>query len=340
MVAALVPATVWAAPPVDAVVERAGTEQLQVRWSSPDPVDVYVAGVPGADVAHATRVALADRDGQATVAAPAAGFKRSYVILRNARTGEATRVAERAVPLEAGSNFRDIGGYPAAGGRHVRWGMIYRSGGTPLLNETDKERIGALGLSTMVDLRSDEERALAPSRIDGVPYTAVGYSMVKLNAGGGMEGVYRAMPDVFAPQLKLVFAQLLRGEQPLVYNCSAGQDRTGFVTAVVLSALGTPYPVIVSDYHLSTTYRRPEFEMPRIDVAAHPGDPAAALFAHYQADPRYSTPQPLKTAEGKAYLDFAFAAINEKWGSPEGYLRSGLGLSAADIARLRAHYTE
>ena len=68
-----------------------------------------------------------------------------------------------------------------------------------------------------------------PTRIDGVPYTAVGYSMAKMNAGGGMEGVYRTMPEVFAPQLKLVFAQLLRGEQPThavpVVERLAGQER-------------------------------------------------------------------------------------------------------------------
>src|SRR3546814_13513140 len=87
------------------------------------------------------------------------------------------RVAERALPLEHGSNFRDIGGYPAAGGKHVRWGMIFRSGGTPLLNDADEQRIGALKLGAMVDLRSSEERVLAPTRIYGVRYPAVGYSM-------------------------------------------------------------------------------------------------------------------------------------------------------------------
>src|SRR3546814_7040686 len=89
---------------------------------------------------------------------------------------------ERALPLEHGSNFRDIGGYPAAGGKHVRWGMIFRSGGTPLLNDADEQRIGALKLGEMVDLRSSEERVLAPTRIYGVRYTAVGYSMGPMSA--------------------------------------------------------------------------------------------------------------------------------------------------------------
>lgn len=335
--AALATAPALAAPPADAVVERQGPDSLHITWKSPQPVDVLVADRADAPVKAAKLVSARDRDGQADV--PQAGPARRYILLRNAATGEVTRVAERVLPLEAGSNFRDIGGYPAAGGKRVKWGVIFRSGGTPLLTDADKARIAALGLTSMVDLRSDEERVIAPTRIDGVPYTAVGYSMTSLGAGGGMGEVYARMPEALAPQVRQVFARLLRHETPLAYNCSAGQDRTGFVTAVVLSALGTPYPVIVSDYHLSTKYRRPEFEMPRIDPAMYPGNAAAVLFAHYQSDPRYATPQPLKTAEGKPYLDFAFAEMQRKWGGVQGYLRQAIGLTPADQAKLRALYT-
>jgi len=250
---------------------------------------------------------------------------------------------DRVIPLEAGSNFRDIGGYPAAHGRHVRWGLIYRSGGTPMLTAADQARIAGLHLAHMVDLRSAEERVLAPSRIDGVPYTAVGYHMADLMAGfqgtGGTGEGYRRMPEFLAPQVRQVFALLLRGEGPLVYNCSAGQDRTGFVTALILSALGTPYPTIIEDYHLSTRYRRPEFEMPRITPEQAAANPGAAIFARFQSDPRASQPQPLMTAEGKPYLDFAIEEMNARWGGVDGYLRREIGLTPADIARLRARYT-
>uniref|UniRef100_UPI00260590E6 tyrosine-protein phosphatase n=1 Tax=Novosphingobium sp. TaxID=1874826 RepID=UPI00260590E6 len=258
-------------------------------------------------------------------------------------TGEITRVAERLIPLEAGSNFRDIGGYPAAGGKHVKWGLIYRSGATPLITPADQGRLAALGLANLVDLRSDEERQLAPSRIDGIPATAVGYSMARMMGSGeavAMDKVYARLPETLAPHLRQIFARLLRREGPLAYNCSAGQDRTGFATAVVLAALGTPYPVIVGDYHLSTAYRRPQFEMPRLNPAQFPDNPVVALFARFQDDPRLAQPQPLKTAEGKAYLDFAFAELDRRWGGVDGYLRQELGLSDADIAQLRRDYTE
>lgn len=337
LTAAFAATPLLAAPPADAVAERTAPDLVHVTWKSAQPVDVLVADRAEAPAKAAKLVSARDRDGQADV--PQAGPARRYVLLRNTATGEVTRVAERVLPLEAGSNFRDIGGYPAAGGRHVKWGLIFRSGATPMLTEADRARIAALGLTNMVDLRSDEERVLAPSRIDGVPYTAVGYSMMTMGLSGGMGETYARMPEALAPQVRQVFAKLLRRETPLAYNCSAGQDRTGFVTAVVLSALGTPYPVIVADYHLSTKYRRPEFEMPRIDPAKFPDNPVAALFARYQSDPRYATPQPLKTADGKPYLDFAFAEIQRRWGGVQGYLTREIGLTPADLTRLRAIYT-
>ena len=96
---------------------------------------------------------------------------------------------------------------------------------------------------------------------------------------------------------------------------------------------------IVADYHISTKYRHPEFEMPHLDPAAHPGDQVVAFFARFQDDPQARKPSPLKTADGKPFLDLAFAEIDEKWGSIDGYLAKGVGLSNADISKLRASYT-
>jgi len=256
-------------------------------------------------------------------------------------------VAERVLPLEHGSNFRDIGGYPAAGGKHVRWGLIYRSGASAILTDADVQQVQALGLKQLVDLRSSEERVLAPTRIDGVPYTAVGYSMAAVlkPAGGSGEiknggAMYRNFPTFLALQLRIVFADLLAQKGAIAYNCSAGQDRTGFVTAIILSALGTPRNIIIQDYHLSTKYRQPANEMPKINLAAHPNDPAAALFARYQDDPRGMVAQPLKEADGTAFLSSAFDEIDKRWGSVDGYLEKEIGLNKVDIANLRRIYLQ
>ncbi len=329
-----------------ATVERISPMAVVVRWTDPDPVDVLVADRAEVAPSAATLASRADADGSHEIASPA--NKRLYILLRDPRSGQTVKVAERVLPLEQGSNFRDLGGYPAAQGKHVRWGMIYRSGATPLLSAADLVELRALGLRNMIDLRSSEERVMAPSRIEGVPYTAIGYSMTsmmptdpaKLAEASSMGGLYRRLPDFLAPHLKLVFAKLLSGEGPLVYNCSAGQDRTGFVSAMILSALGTPRETIVQDYHLSTTWRRPQFEMPRIDPAVFPGNPVATMYARGQDNPEAIKPRPLKTADGAAFLDQAFAAIEERWGSVDSYLEKEIGLTSADVARLRAAYLE
>jgi protein-tyrosine phosphatase len=338
----LVIATAASAGTIDApVATRTAPGEVTVTWTDADPVDIFVSNDPAAKPDRMKLLSKADRDGRESFAV--APSERPYLLLKDSRSGQSLRVAERLLPLEQGSNFRDIGGYPAAGGKHVRWGRIFRSGGQPLLNAADLEQIRTLGLAHLVDLRSSEERVLAPSRIEGVPYQAIGYSMSSLLKGpnpGNGEGVYRTMPTMLAPHLRMVFRDLLSGDGAVAYNCSAGQDRTGFVTAMILTALGVPRDVIVTDYHLSTGYRRPEWEMPRIDPAAHGNDPVAKMFAGYQQNPAAAKPQPLKTAEGTAFLAFAFDEIERKWGSVDAYLAQEAGVSKLDIAALRARYLE
>ncbi|MDB5715849.1 MAG: protein-tyrosine phosphatase [Sphingomonadales bacterium] len=327
------------------VVTRTAPDTLAVTWSSSDPVDVFVTDRPDAKASDATIVSHDDRDG--SYLSSSAGTQRRYFLLRDSRTGETLRVAERVLPLEQGSNFRDIGGYAAAGGKHVRWGRIYRSGATPLLTDADVAQVRALGLADLVDLRSSEERALAPTRLDGIRYSAVGYSMTSMMPKGANPGqlknggaVYRIFPKFLAPQLKVLFDDLLANAGPVAYNCSAGQDRTGFVTAMILSSLSVPRDTIIQDYHLSTLYRRPAYEAPKIDPAAFPGNPAAAMFARYQRDPAAVAPQSLKEADGKSFLASAFDEIETHWGSVDSYLEREVGLDKVKIRRLKALYLE
>jgi protein-tyrosine phosphatase len=289
-------------------------------------------------------LARATKDGRFTV--EHADRSRRYFVLVDTRDHDRLEVAERLVPLEQGSNFRDLGGYVGAGGKRVRWGMIYRSGGQPLLTPADVEQIKALGIGQLVDLRSSEERVLAPTAIAGVPYAAVGYSMGDIMGRASptqlrnSSDAYRNMPKLLAPQLRILFHDLLTGDAPLAYNCSAGQDRTGFTTAIILTVLGVSPADILADYHLSTKYRRPEFEMPQLDAAAHPDDPAVQLFAQYRKAPNWKTPTPLVDAQGQPFLNGAFAEIEAKWGSVDAYLAKEIGVGPAEVSKLRALYLE
>jgi protein-tyrosine phosphatase len=324
----------------EARAERLAGDRIQLSWTGAAKVDVYQADRRDADIGSARLVTANDRDGGEIL--PVDPVKRSYFLLRDQSDNSVVTVSERLLPLAQGSNFRDIGGYRTMDGRRVKWGLIFRSGGSAMLTPQDMAKVGALGLRNMVDLRSDEERQLAPSKIDGVPYMAVGYSMARMISGNLKNGgaLYRNFPKQLAPQMRLLFNVLKHQEGPVEYNCSAGQDRTGFATALILSALGVPRETILQDYHLSTRYRQPRFELPPINAALYPDNPVAKIFAHYQDNPAYATPQPLRDPDGKAFLTSALEEIDGRWGSVENYLQQEVGVSAADIAMLKQAYLE
>ncbi|WP_132389097.1 tyrosine-protein phosphatase [Novosphingobium sp. PhB165] len=356
LLATLAAATSLAASPVLAatidapVVERLSPDTVAVRWNGGDPVDVLAA--KGFDTPDSAASLLASKDAGGRFEAHPGQHERPIYLLRDTRTGQTVHVAERVLQLEQGTNFRDLGGYTGADGKHVRWGMLYRSGGQAMLTDDDVREIKGLGIVNLIDLRSNDERVLAPTRLDGIRYQAMGYSMnainigpdqlqkMKENPGVGLMAAYRTMPEMITPQIRMVFRTMLDHQGPLVWNCTAGQDRTGIVSALVLSALGVPRDQIYADYVLTTKSRNPHWEMPPISDATVKEHPAAAMWAAMQSEPAFAKPFPLTGADGVPFIAAAFQAIEAKWGSVDAFLDQGIGLHKEDIAQLRKLYLE
>ncbi len=59
----------------------------------------------------------------------------------------------RVLELEGASNVRDLGGWPTADGRRVRFGRVFRSAALTGLTERDAAVLAATGLRTVCDLR-------------------------------------------------------------------------------------------------------------------------------------------------------------------------------------------
>jgi protein-tyrosine phosphatase len=133
-----------------------------------------------------------------------------------------------------------------------------------------------------------------------------------------------------------VFQELLKNAGPLSVNCTAGQDRTGVAVALILSALGVPREFILTDYHLSTEYRRPHYEVPPLEAATYANNPAAALLG----DVSNSTPLPLYSEAGRSMLAELLDYVVAQWGSVDNYLSSVLGIGPAQRASLRSLYLE
>jgi protein-tyrosine phosphatase len=231
------------APLSDATVERRGTT-LTLRWSDDEPVDVFASDAPYAPAAQHRLISRADADGRHEVAA---ADQRQYFYLKAARSGDAQWTSERVLPLEGGFNFRDMGGYPAADGRYVRWGQIYRSGTMVDLTDSDYQYLGKLGIRVVCDFRARQEREEEPTRwpqVDqNLKYQTWDYevkAMRERSAGArmfeartaeeareGFKDFYRFGSLEFKERYAQMFDDLAQGNAPLAFNCSAGKDRTG-----------------------------------------------------------------------------------------------------------------
>lgn len=261
---------------------------------------------------------------------------------------------DKLLPLEGGSNFRDLGGYEAADGKTVAKGLLFRSAAPSSLTDADIAYLDQFDFEAIVDLRSSEELDLYPNRwaaeSDDIDYRNVDYSIVAIageNAdamediremSAQMDVMYRNFPTMLKPQLTLLFDSLLTEDGPVMFNCSAGQDRTGVASGVLLTLLGVDREVILQDYLLSTQFRRPEIERGNVDLAEKAKTNAfAAMMLSYGQDEE-PVANPLYMEDGTPFLHFAFEEIEEEWGSVEAYAEQELGVDERDIAVLRAKY--
>jgi protein tyrosine/serine phosphatase len=176
---------------------------------------------------------------------------------------EATQLAGW-IGLEGCYNFRDLGGYRARDGREMRTGQVFRSDGLHHLTPSDVEQLcGALGLAAVIDLRSvDEvdEDGVGPigqrARIHSVPlFPHARGSSARMQAEQGipsdMGELYYLMLTAAREPIAEVVRLLSVAEVPAVFHCSAGKDRTGVISALLLSLLDVPDETIVADYAFS-----------------------------------------------------------------------------------------
>jgi protein-tyrosine phosphatase len=255
---------------------------------------------------------------------------------------------QRLLPLVGGRNFRDLGGYETADGRKVRWQRLFRSGTLARLTAADQQFLGRLEVRTVCDLRTTSERASEPSSWmpDRGRVVTWNYELDDRAVMGAFrlgtptpEGVraaitefYVTAPEDFAERLTTVFELLAADEAPLIMHCTAGKDRTGVATAVVLRALGVLPQTVVDDYALSDTLI--DFHGLFGGESFQPSG-SWAFLSTLPPDIR----APLMASE-PAYLEAMLDTLDRQYGSFEGYLASRLGVTEAAIAHIRNLYLD
>lgn len=192
-------------------------------------------------------------------------------------------------------NLRDLGGYPTLDGRTIRRGRLYRSTTAHGMSAADLER-----LLRHPDAAPEDSRAM-------------------------MLSLYRDLPYDCRDFYREIFAQLARGDLPMVLNCTAGKDWTGVAVSLVLTALQVPREIIMDDYRLTGQFHDRCCELPPTEVASK--------YLH-GLDRRLW--EPLMRAD-PAYLDGMFDQLVSAHGSAEAYLRQELEVTGAMMARIRTN---
>jgi protein tyrosine/serine phosphatase len=243
----------------------------------------------------------------------------------------------RHVVFEACFNFRDLGGYPTADERALRSGILYRSDTLHRLTVADVDVFRALGLRTVVDLRSsteiDQYGRLGISEAGLTWHNVPMLDNLQLSPRDPSEFVlpeesspgedYVRIAEDFAPSVAETF-RILAGKDalPAVFHCTSGKDRTGIVAALLLDVLGVPDETIASDYCLT------EASQLRSTPWIEKHEPEFAAFLA-QIPPERRAPRP------ERILDF-LDGLRSRYGSvPEFLTRSGVPEQQLNILRAR-----
>lgn len=232
-------------------------------------------------------------------------------------------------------NCRELGGIPAAGGRCVRRGVLWRSGNLFGLGASSRRQLEALGITRIIDLRVPFEREWEPDAPIGArnihlpieplvaryfakypeaPERMTAPEMMQL-----MQATYRDFITGQAARFAAFFAHLLAGDSaPLLFHCTAGKDRTGMAAALLLLALGASPQHVMRDYLQSAAHCFPPPE-----VAGEADEQVLALLWGVRPE----------------YLDAALEEV-ALHGGVDAYLQRALRVGAPERERLRALYLE
>ncbi len=226
-------------------------------------------------------------------------------------------------------NSRDLGGKAAAGGI-VRSGMVIRSDAPVRLGGEGRAVLAGLGVRTAIDLREPIERRLDPADLDGLGLDVrqqpiLGNEFERLTTMS-LDEIYRALLERRGANLTAavqVFSE--PGAAPALLFCSAGKDRTGLVSALLLGALG------VSDDDIVADYARTELNMG--------GGFRAAVESRAIAAGINEQEMAVKVGAPPALMRELLAWLRDRHGGAAGYLLQN-GLTQGELEALQRQLVE
>lgn len=270
-------------------------------------------------------------------------------------------MVEAVRELSGAWNFRDV----ADGVDALRPGRVFRSGELSRLDDDGRATLRRLGITDVADLRAAREVArrgpgLVPDAVEihllpvpdlsdqpddgeaAAPHEEAFQRLLRGESDGSEESVnetavrfmtdeYRQFPTRNGAQRALRrVVTLLAAGRPVLTHCFAGKDRTGFVIATVLEAVGVDRDDIVADF-LRSNDAVPELRAHIFEMIQQRGDteltPEVVTFTEARLSDGILGVRP-------EYLAAARQTIDAEFGSLDGYL-SDAGITEEDLDRLR-----
>lgn len=262
----------------------------------------------------------------------------------------------RRIPLEGARNIRDFGGFPTKTGDYIKPRRLLRSCELCVTTEKDREvLVQKYDLKKVLDFRTVKEREEHPDPVmegvvnlhmpvldekalgvtresqdgDFMDQLAASVMSPGFDATRYMSDIYEKiiLSDNAARQYGQMFDELLsQKEGATLWHCTAGKDRAGIASILVLSALDVPEAVIEADYFKVNDFLRDENEELCRSVEDKMNNPAIhdnlmKMFIVHSA-----------------YLERMFDTIKNYYGTMEEYLEKALGLSQDKKALLKQLY--
>ena len=255
----------------------------------------------------------------------------------------------RKLPFTGAHNFRDLGGYKTEDGRALKWGKIYRSDDLHLLTDEDLKYLSRLNIKSVVDFRSDEERESEPDRLnpdmtqlllpikfqpeelddETLKNLMKNLTFGTLDSSNLLRDFNIVIVKDFATEYKKFFRHVIENNaEPIVFHCTAGKDRAGFASAMILTVLGVPREKVIEDYLLTNTYVKDHVDSEMLEIE---------LKTFFRADT--DNLRKINLVEER-YIQAAFDTIDSEWGGMDNYISRALGLSEEDILKLKDFYLE
>lgn len=324
-------------PEIRALCLRDDIGNYVIKWETDPPMEgtlrMYVSDHPDSfDTAMPAGYANID-EGVSTYITNDNTTRKYFQLIFNNRYIKT--VGARSVVMDSVQNLRDLGGYQAGRKKTTRWGKFFRSGQVSALSEWDSIRLDNLGIRTIIDLRTDSEAVASPilynkariiripvstGRLEEVPERIREGRMRKGDAMVYMQDQYLQFVTDNTEQFAKAFEPMLdEANYPILFNCSFGKDRTGFMAAMLLAALGVPEETILKDYTASNEY---------IDLSQ-----LAYLARDLSTDAQESITVFLSANED--LMNLTWQKIRKEYGSVDKYLTQGLRLDEKKREKLK-----